>query len=141
MRRRKLTETTQINTRLSTELVRQLETLAKEDRTTFSEQIRARLVDSLVPKRDQSLHEFRASWLRQVRDTIEGEVRKDPEQAKKSEDHWRFLSHLDAMFTIFCGEIEKELDWYVRIPKIRELLRGAPTLSDETASKHKGGKS
>jgi hypothetical protein len=136
MRRRKLTETTQINTRLSTELVRELETRAKENRTTFSEQIRTRLVDSLVPKRDPSLHEFREIWLRQMRATIDDEVRKIPEEALKIEAHWRFEQRLEAMFTGFCGEMEKELDWYVRFPKIRELLRGAPTaLPSETKAR------
>ena len=126
MRRRKLTETTQINIRLDNWLVHQLETRAKENLTTFSGEIRALLISG------QSLAEFRAYWLRQVRDTIEGEARKTTEAAKKIEDDWRFLQSFDAKWTVFCGDVERELDPYVKIPKIRELLTGAPTLPDET---------
>jgi hypothetical protein len=41
------------------------------------------------------------------------------------------------MFSGFYGDVEAELDWYVKIPKVRELLRGAPTLPDETKAKAK----
>jgi hypothetical protein len=136
MRRRKLTQTTQINVRLPTALVAQLEALAKENHTTFTEQIRTRLVDSLVPKRDPALANEHRDWLRLVRDTIEGWARGDNEEAKKIEDHWRFLQRLDAKFTVFYGQVETELDPYVKIPKIRELLTGAPTLlPDETKAR------
>src|SRR5262249_37406755 len=131
MRRRKPTSTTQINVRFDNWLVHRLEMRANENRTTFSGEMRALLIAGL------SLAEFRAYWLRQVRDTIEGEARKTTEATKKIEDDWRCLQRLDAKFTGFCSDAERELDPYVGIPKIRELLRGAPTLPDETKAKAK----
>jgi hypothetical protein len=94
MRRRKPTQTTQINVRLDTELVHRLETRAKENRTTFSGELRALLIDGLDVepepsladvKPEPSLTEFRAYWLRRVRDTIEGFAHTDNEEAKKIE--------------------------------------------------------
>jgi hypothetical protein len=143
MRRRKPTSTTQINVRLDTELVHQLETRAKADGTTFSGLIRTLLIDGLDftepsladVKPEPSLAEFRAYWLRRVRDTIEGEARKTPEAANKIEDDWRFLQRFDAKFTVFYSDVETELDPYVKIPKIRELLTGAPALPSDTKVK------
>jgi hypothetical protein len=134
MRRHKAA-TMQINVRLDTTVVDQLEAHAKAHRVSFAEEVRQRLFSSLVAKRELSLSEFRSDWLRRVRDTIEGEARKTTEAAKKIEDDWRFLQSFDAKWTVFCGDVDRELDPYVKIPKIRELLTGAPTLPDETKSK------
>jgi hypothetical protein len=140
--RRRPTQTTQIAVRVDTELVRQLETRAKERRISLSEEIRARIVDSFKPepsladvKPEPSLAEFRTYWLRRVRDIIENNARKTTEKAKKIEDAWRALQQLDAKFTLFYTEAEKELDSYLSDPGVQELLRGAPTLPDETKSK------
>ena len=70
-----------------------------------------------------------------MRDTIEHEARKYVEAAKNIEADWRNLQALDATFAHFYGDVETKLDSYVRNPKIRELLRGAPTLPNETKAK------
>lgn len=129
MRRRKPTITMQINVRLDTELVRQLETRAKASRATLSEQIRTRLIDSLDPKPEPSLADFRASWLHRLRNAVEHAAKENIESA------WPVLQLLDAKFSHFCGDAETELQRYVRDPKVRELLRGAPTLPNETKAK------
>jgi hypothetical protein len=127
MRRRKLTPTVQVNTRLSAELVNRLEKTAREERATLSEKIRELLEGGLAPKPELSLDEFRVGWLRRVRDTIEHEARKDPEAVKNIEADWRNLQALDVAFAHFYGDMEIKLQSYVKYPKIRELLRGAPT--------------
>jgi hypothetical protein len=128
MRRRKPTQTAQVNVRLDIGLLHLLETRARENRTTFSEQIRTMLVDGLDPKPEPSLADFRADWLRRLRDTIEHGARKDIEAAKNIESAWRVLQRLDANFAKFYTEVENELSSYLPDPRVRELLRGAPTL-------------
>jgi hypothetical protein len=127
MRRRKPTTTVQVNFRLDEQLVRQLEAAAKERRVTFSEECRTRL-----SKTDPSLADFRADWVRRVRDTLEhGVDKKDIEKA------WRCVRDLETESARFYAAAEELLTSYVSDPRIRELLRGAPTLPNETTSKHK----
>ena len=91
MRRRKPTQTTQVNVRLDTELVRQLEMRAKERRTTLSEEIRERIIGSLDPKPEPSLWGFLDAFGHRVRDIIEHGARKDIEAAKDIETAWGHL--------------------------------------------------
>ena len=135
MRRRRPTQTIQVNVRLDSELVRQLETHAKESRTTLSEEIRARIIDSLDPKPEPSLWGFLDAFGHRVRDIIEHGARKDIEAAKDIETAWGHLQAIDAKSRIFYTDIERELFSYVQNPKIRELLRGAVTLPDEIKSR------
>ena len=135
MRRRKPTQTTQVNVRLDTELVRQLEMRAKERRTTLSEEIRERIIGSLDPKPEPSLWGFLDAFGHRVRDIIEHIARKNIETAKDIETGWGHLQAIDAKSRIFYTDIEQELFSYVQNPKVRELLRGAVTLPDEIKSK------
>jgi hypothetical protein len=138
MKRRQPRVTVPVNFRLDTELVDQLTTHAKANRVTFSAEAKARLLSSFDTKPEQSLHDFRASWLSQLRDAIEAGVPK-----QEIEAGWRVLLAIEAEWAKFCGTIEGKLSTsegklppYIRIPRVRELLRGAsPSLPDETKSK------
>jgi hypothetical protein len=137
MRRRKAT-TMQVNIRLDVTVVDQLEARARANRVSFSEEARQRLIDSLDPKPEPSLDEFRSAWLRRLRDTIEHDARK--EGGNNIEAYWRTLQRLDAKFALFYGDVETELDSHagLRNPRVRALLRGAPTLlllPDETKAR------
>jgi hypothetical protein len=128
MRRRKPTVTMQINVRLDTELVRQLETRAKANRVTVSEEIRTKLI-----KPESSLSDFRAEWLRKVRDALEHDA--DP---KDIEAVWQCLRDLEVKFAGFYTAAENDLSPYVRSARVRELLRGVPVaLPDESKAKSK----
>lgn len=134
MRRRKPTQTVPINVRLDTELVRRLERRAKESRATLSEKIRELLEDGLED--ELSLTDFRADWLRRLRDTLEHAAleraaRGDVEAAKNIETVWKCLQLLEAEFAQFCTKAEDKLFPYLQDPRVRELLRGAPTPLDE----------
>jgi hypothetical protein len=133
MRRRKAT-TVQINVRLDTMVVDQLEARAKANRVSFSEEARQRLIDSLNPKLEPSLADLRASWLhwlRRLRDALETVAR---QKGGNIEETWPVLSSLDAEFSQLYGSTETKLSKYVGAAEIRELLRG-PALPDETKSK------
>jgi hypothetical protein len=130
MRRPKSTATIQLNFRLDAELVRALETHAKASRVTVSQEVRRRLVGSFDA--GPSLADFRADWVRRVRDTLEhGVDKKDIEKA------WRCVRDLETESAKFYAAAEELLMLYVSDPRIRELLRGAPALPNETTSKHK----
>jgi hypothetical protein len=131
MRRRK-SATIQINVRLDESLVRDLETLAKANRTSISGEIRQRLIDSLDIKPEPSLADFRASWLRRLRDAVETLARKE---GGNIEEVGGVLNSVDAEFSQFYGGVETKMSPYVRAPTVREVLRGAPALPNETASK------
>ena len=122
MRHRKPTQTTQVNVRLDTALVLQLEKRAKENRTTFSEIIRTLLTDGLAIKPEPSLNSFRVYFTSRLRDLVEaGAPKQDIEQA------WATLRAVEALFAKFYGDIETQLSPYVRIAQVRELLRGSPS--------------
>ena len=125
MRRRK-SATIQINVRLDESLVRDLETLAKANRTNLSGEIRQRLIDSLDIKPEPSLADFRASWLRRLRDAVETLARKE---GLKLEEVGSVLNSVDAGFSHFYGDVETKMSPYVRGPEVREVLRGAPAKS------------
>ena len=127
MKRRQPRVTVPVNFRLDTELVDRLATHAKANRVTFSAEAKARLLNSFDTKPEQSLHDFRASWLSQLRDAIEAGVPK-----QEIEAGWRVLLVIEAEWAKFCGILEGKLPPCIRIPRVRELLRGAPTLPNET---------
>ena len=131
MRRRK-PATIQINVRLDGAIVHELEMRAKANRISFSEEARQRIVNSLNPKPEPSLADFRASWLQRLRDAIEAWARKE---GGNIEEAWGVLQAIDAEFATFSGGVETKLSRYVSNPLVRQLLRGAPTLPGETASK------
>jgi hypothetical protein len=133
MRRRK-SATIQINVRLDESLVRDLETLAKANRTTISGEIRQRLIDSLDIKPEPSLADFRGSWLRRLRDAVETLARKE---GGNIEEVGGVLNSVDAEFSQFYGRVETKMSPYVREPEVREVLRGASTLPNETKAKSK----
>jgi len=128
MRRRK-PATIQINVRLDAELVRDLEMRAKANRTNLSAEIRTRVIDSL---KAESLADFRAAWLRRLRDAVETLARKE---GGNIEEVGGVLNSVDAEFSQFYGGVETKMSPYVRAPTVREVLRGAPALPNETASK------
>jgi hypothetical protein len=128
MRRRQAT-TAQITLRLNTALIQQLETRAKENRTTLSEEIRELIEDGLDPKPEPSLADFRGDWLRRLRDAIEHDARKE---GGNIEEAWDCLRAVDAGFSTFYGDVETKLSRHVPNPQVRELLRGAPSLPNET---------
>ena len=131
MRRRK-PATIQINVRLDAELVRDLEMRAKANRTNLSAEIRTRVIDSL---KAESLADFRAAWLRRLRDAIETIAR---QEGGNIEEVWGVLSGVDAGFSMFYGDTETKLSKYVRYTNVRALLRGTPAvlaLPDETQAK------
>ena len=129
MRRRKAT-TMQVNARLETELVDRLGARAKENRVSLSEEIKTRLINSFKP--EPSLADFRASWLRRLRDAVETLARKE---GGNIEEVGGVLNSVDAEFSQFYGGVETKMSPYVRAPTVREVLRGAPALPNETASK------
>jgi hypothetical protein len=139
MKRRQPRVTTPVNFRLDTELVDRLTTHAKANRVTFSAEAKARLLSSFDTKPELSLYEFRSSWLGLLRDAIEAGVPK-----QEIEAGWRVLLFIEAEWAKFCGAIEGKLSASegklppcVRIPRVRELLRGAPSLPDETKARSK----
>jgi len=78
------------------------------------------------------LADFRAEWLRRLRNVIEASARKGPEAAKAIEITWGILQRVDAKFAVFCGDIATELASHRGTPQVHELLWGAPALPDET---------
>jgi hypothetical protein len=132
MRRRKPTQTAQINVRFDRALIAALETRAQANRVTFSELVRALLINGLNPKPPPNLASFRVYFTNRLRDLVEaGAPKQDIEQT------WEFLRFVDAVFAKLCGDIEDRASPYVRIKgevgaEIRALLRGAPSLPDET---------
>jgi hypothetical protein len=133
MRRRQAT-TAQITLRLKTALIQQLETRAKESRTTLSEEIRRLIEDGLDPKPEPSLADFRADWMRRLRDALEHYVR---EEGKENiEDVWKIISAIETGFAGFYNDTESKLTRLVRFLAVRQLLRGIPALlPDETKAK------
>ena len=129
MRRHKV-QTQQINVRLDRAIIDQLEARAKTARHSFAEETRQRIIMSFVARPELSLAEFRESWTRRVRETIVDEVRKDNAAAVNIEADLRNLQALDAAWAHFYGDMEIKLQSYVKYPKIRELLRGAPAALD-----------
>jgi len=140
MRRRKAT-TMQVNVRLDTAVVDRLEECARAHRVSFSEEARQRLISSLNPQPDElSLADYRAIWLRRLRDTIEAILREAIEAGASPETIEKALGVLqleEAEFSKFYGGVETRLSPYVRYPAVRRLLRGSPMpiLPDETAPK------
>jgi hypothetical protein len=134
MRRRKAT-TLQVNVRLDTMVVDELEARARANRVSFSEEARQRLIDSLNPKPELGLAGALDDFKRQMRDAIESGARQNEEDI---EEAWRVLRRLDALSAKFYGDIENELSPYVRHAQVRTLLRGAPVaLPDEAKAKSK----
>jgi hypothetical protein len=134
MKRRQPRVTAPVNFRLDRELIDRLTAHAKTNRTTFSAEAKARLLSSFDTKPEFSLYDFRSSWLSQLRDAIEAGVPK-----QEIEAGWRVLLAIEAEFAKFCHAIEGKLSASegklppcVRIPRVRELLRGAPSLPNET---------
>jgi hypothetical protein len=127
MRRPKSTATVQVNLRLDSDLVHRLEGAAKGRATTFSQEIRERLIASFT---EVSLADILTNFKRRARDTIEHSARKEDIEAA-----WRCLQEVDAKSAQFYVDIEGKLFPYLQDPKVRELLRGAPALPAETASK------
>ena len=128
MRRRK-PATIQINVRLDGAVVDRLAARAKANRVTFSEESRQRLIDSLDPP---GLSSVLANLVRNARDLLERGARRGDIEIESA---WRSLQALEAKCAKFYADAETELLPYVSDPKIRELLRGAPALPDETKSK------
>jgi hypothetical protein len=124
----------QVNVRLETAMVARLEARAKANRTSLGEQIRPMLVAGLDPKPEQSLADFRASWLNRLRNALEAVARKG---GGNIEELWSIVRDLDAGFSELYGNAETKLSRHVGEPEIRELLRGPalPALPDEPASK------
>jgi hypothetical protein len=125
MRRRKpskLNAIVQVNLRIDEQLRRQLEADAKEHHVTFIQEVRLRLT-----KGNQSLASYVADFTRRVRDTVEHSARKED-----IETTWGNLRALDAKFAHLYTDVEQVLTPYLRDPKVRELIRGAPILPDET---------
>jgi len=129
MRRRKVT-TNQINARIDSTLMNQLEMHARANRVSFSEEIRARLVRSLAAEAKPGLAGDLESFKRETRDGAENFVR---EKGGNIEDLWPILRRVDSLVAEFYGAIETELSPLVSSSAIRELLRGTP--ADETKSK------
>lgn len=125
----KPTEAVQVNLRINEQLRRQLEAAANEHRVTFSQEVRARLVDSFGTKARPSLASSLADFGRGVRDIVEHSARKED-----IEPAWRLLRAIEAMSAVFYTGVEEKLLPYVQNPKVRELLRGAPQ------EQEKGGK-
>jgi hypothetical protein len=132
MRRRRPIQTAQTNIRLDTALIAQLEAAARTSRTNFSEEVRARLVDSFNPAPVPGFADFRDAWLRRLRRDVEAVV--PPE---KIEEAWAILRAIESESAKFYGYLEDKLSPYVRDSRIRELLRGVPVLPDETKAKPK----
>jgi hypothetical protein len=130
MRRRRPIQTAQTNIRLDTALIAQLEAAARTSRTNFSEEVRARLVDSFNPKPERGFAAVGAAWLHLLRSAVEAVA--GPE---KIEEAWAVLRAIDAEFAKFYGFAEDRLSPYVRDSRVRELLRGAPALPDEIKAK------
>ena len=136
MRRRKPRRPRQINLRLDEALRSRLEAAASERQTNTTQLMRQLLEGGLA---EPSLADFRASWLSQLRDAIEAGVPK-----QEIEAGWRVLLAIEAEWAKFCGTIEGKLSTSegklppcIRIPRVRELLLGAPNLPNKTTSKHK----
>jgi hypothetical protein len=132
MRRRKSAAGIQTNVRLDAEMLRELEACAKASGVTFSAEVRARLVDSLDPKPEPGLAADLERFKRETRDDVETVVR---EEGGNIEDAWRVLRKVDSLVAQFYAAVETELSPYVRHSAVRQLLRGAPALPDETKSK------
>jgi hypothetical protein len=141
MRRRKPSkphEAVQVNLRLNEGLRLQLERAAEEHHVTFSQEVRARLVDSFDPA-EQSLAGFLTRFKRDLRDRIES----NPRNAHDIERHWRHVNNVDASIARLYTAVEEALLEDLRDdPKIRELVRGAPSGTKSTQKKREdGGKS
>jgi hypothetical protein len=134
MRRRRPIQTAQTNIRLDTALIAELEARARANRTNFSEEIRARLIDSLEAKAKPGLARDLDGFKRQMRDAAETFAR---EEDMNIEDVWDVLRKVDSLTAQFYAAIETELSSFVRSAAVRELLRGAPTSPNETAPKPK----
>jgi hypothetical protein len=128
MRRRRPIQTLQANIRLDAQLIAQLEKRAKANRTNFSEEIRARLIDSLNPRPEPGLADFGATWVSRLRDALEAGAPEDIEAI------WRAVRVIETVFAGLYGTAETELLPWISNPKIRELLRGVLALPDETKS-------
>jgi hypothetical protein len=129
MRRPKSAATIQVNLRFDADLMRRLETAAKGRATTFSQEIRERLINSFI---EVSLADSLTNFKRRARDIVEHSARKED-----IETAWQCLQELDAACAGFYTAVENQFSPYVRDPRVRELLRGAPALPAETASEPK----
>lgn len=132
MRRRKPSKpdaVVQVNLRIDEQLRRQLEAAAKERHITFSQEVRLRLTGA-----EPSLADFRADWVRRLRDVIEASAPKQDIEAA-----WRCLQLVDAESAKFYTNVERLLFPYVHDSKVRDLLRGAPTLSEHKPSQQERG--
>jgi hypothetical protein len=135
MRRHKpIASTVQLNLRVTPEVFGELEARSKARGITVSELVR-QAIDSLNPKPEPSLADYRASWLRRLRDVVEANARKNPEAGKAIETIWGILQRADAKFAVFCGDMATELDSLRGTPQVHELLWGAPALPVETKFK------
>jgi hypothetical protein len=113
-----------------------LEAAASERQTNTTQLMRQLLEGGLA---EPSLADFRANWLRKLRDAIETGVPKQDIEAG-----WRVNLAIEAEWAKFFGAIERKLSSSegklsppLRIPRVRELLLGAPNLPNKTTSKHK----
>jgi hypothetical protein len=120
--------------RFDADLVRRLETAAKGHATTLSQEVRERLIASFA---ETSLADFHADWLRRLRDAVEACVPKE-----KIEEAWGLLRDIEVVFagTYTASETKLSLLRLLRYPRVRELLRGAPTLPEHKPSQQERGR-
>lgn len=112
----------QVNLRIDEQLRLEIEAAAREHHVTFIQEVRLRLT-----KANQSLASYVADFVRRVRDTVEHSARKED-----IETTWGNLRALDAKFAHLYTDVEQVLGPYLQDPKVRELIRGAPALPNET---------
>src|SRR5262249_6586835 len=99
-----------------------------------SAEVRARLINSLATEAKPGLAGDLDLFKRQIRPAVETVVR---EEDKNIEDAWGILRDVDSLVAGFYAAVETKLSPFVRSSAVRELLRGAPTLPDETKAKSK----
>jgi hypothetical protein len=127
MVRRKTNSIAQVNLRITPQLQQQLAAAAIAHGNTFSREVRARLVESLVEPELTSLAEFLSDFERRARDIVEHNARGSRLREPQIEATFRRLAALRTKIVHFQTGIEEVLLHDMHIPELRALVRGGET--------------